>query len=134
MDFERKVHPYYRVQGEVRALDTIKNSITTHRGCYGECNFCSIAVHQGRTVVERSEASIIAEAENIVQEKGFKGYISDLGGPTANMYGIECGKKLQKGACQDKRCLYPQPCPALRVNHKKQLKLLKSIKNIKGIV
>ncbi len=133
MDFERKVHPYYRAQGEVRALDTIKNSITTHRGCYGECNFCSIAVHQGRTVVERSEASIVAEAENIVQDISFKGYISDLGGPTANMYGIECGKKLQKGACQDKRCLYPHPCPALKVNHKKQLRLLKSIKSIKGV-
>ena len=133
MDFERKVHPFYSSQGEVRALDTIKHSITTHRGCYGECNFCAIAVHQGRTVVERSEASIISEAENILQDKNFKGYISDLGGPTANMYGIECKKKLESGACTEKRCLYPEPCPALKVNHRKQLNLLKEIKNLNGV-
>jgi uncharacterized radical SAM protein YgiQ len=133
LDFERKVHPYYAAQGEVRALDTIRHSISTHRGCYGECNFCAIAVHQGRTVVERSEASIIREAQSIADSSGFKGYISDLGGPTANMYGIECRKKIRDGACRDKRCLYPEPCPALKVDHKKQLRLLKKVRDLKGV-
>lgn len=130
MDFEREVHPYYRAQGEVRALDTIRNSITTHRGCYGECNFCAIAVHQGRTVMERSEESIIKEAEKIASSKNFKGYISDVGGPTANMYGIECSKKLKSGACSHKRCMYPKTCPALNIDHQKQVNLLKKLKKI----
>lgn len=107
LPFERDVHPHYKKQGEVRALDTIKFSITTHRGCYGECNFCSITVHQGKTISSRSAASILREAKALTQLAGFKGYIADVGGPTANMYGIECDKKLHKGSCKDKRCLYP---------------------------
>lgn len=133
MNFERDVHPYYKKQGEVRALDTIKNSVTTHRGCYGECNFCAIAVHQGRTVISRSETSIIKEVENIASTKGFKGHISDVGGPTANMYQVECNKKLKHGACKDKRCLYPQTCPALKLDHSKQISLLKKLKSIPNI-
>ena len=127
LEYERDVHPYYKKDGEVRALDTIKHSITTHRGCYGECNFCAIAVHQGRRIIERSENSIIDEAKNITDLKGFTGYISDVGGPTANMYGIECEKKKEKGACVDKRCLYPQSCGALKPSHKKYTNLLKKI-------
>ncbi|MGL4732758.1 MAG: YgiQ family radical SAM protein [Fusobacteriaceae bacterium] len=133
MDFERKVHPYYGKDGEVRALDTIKNSVTTHRGCYGECSFCAIAVHQGRTVTSRSEESVIKEVENIAGEKGFKGYISDVGGPTANMYGIECEKKIKSGACKGKNCLYPKTCSQLPLNHTKQIKLLRNLKKIKNI-
>ncbi|MDN5303748.1 MAG: hypothetical protein PWP46_627 [Fusobacteriaceae bacterium] len=93
LKYEKDVHPFYKKDGTVRALDTIKNSVTTHRGCYGECNFCAIAVHQGRTIIQRSEKSILKEIESIASEKGFKGYISDIGGPTANMYAIECEKK-----------------------------------------
>lgn len=130
MDFERAVHPYYLKEGEVRALDTIRNSITTHRGCYGECNFCAIAVHQGRTVTSRSEISIVKESELLTKGKDFKGNISDLGGPTANMYGIECEKKLKNGACKNKRCLYPNTCSSLKVNHSKQIELLKKLKNL----
>jgi uncharacterized radical SAM protein YgiQ len=133
MDFERDVHPYYKAQGEVRALETIKNSITTHRGCYGECNFCAIAVHQGRTISQRSEDSIITEVQKIASTKGFKGYVSDVGGPTANMYGIECEKKLKSGACSHKRCMYPKTCPALKVDHHRQVNLLKKLKKIEGI-
>ncbi|MGL4403944.1 MAG: YgiQ family radical SAM protein [Fusobacteriaceae bacterium] len=133
MDFERKAHPYYAKDGEVRALDTIKNSVTTHRGCYGECSFCAIAVHQGRTVTSRSEESLIKEVENIAGEKGFKGYISDVGGPTANMYGIECEKKIKSGACKGKNCLYPKTCSQLPLNHTKQIKLLRNLKKIKNI-
>lgn len=88
----REVHPYYGKEGKVRALDTIRHSITTHRGCYGECNFCAIAVHQGRTIVSRSQESIINEAKDFTNDKKFKGNIADVGGPTANMYGYECDK------------------------------------------
>lgn len=133
MDFERDVHPYYKKEGVVRALDTIKYSLTTHRGCYGECNFCAIAIHQGRTVSSRSEDSIIKEITNITKDKKFKGNISDVGGPTANMYQMECAKKLKLGACSDKRCLYPQTCPALKPNHSRQIDLLKKLRSIQGI-
>jgi len=133
IDYERDVHPYYKKQGEVRALDTIKFAITSHRGCYGECNFCSLTVHQGRTVISRSEDSIIKEAKKISGLKGFTGYISDLGGPTANMFGIECERKLRKGICKDKRCLYPVHCRTIKINHKKQIELLKKLRKLNGI-
>lgn len=133
MDFEREVHPYYKKMGNVRALDTIKNSVTTHRGCYGECNFCAIAIHQGRTVVSRSEDSIVKEIKEIASAPKFKGYISDVGGPTANMYQVECTKKLKLGACPDRRCLYPKKCPALKIDHSKQIDLLKKLKKIDKI-
>jgi len=126
-------HPYYERQGKVKALDTIRFSINSHRGCYGECNFCSIAVHEGRTVRWRSEASILREAETLTRLPGFKGYILDVGGPTANMYGFECSIKLDKGACQDKRCIYPQVCPALKPNHQRQTGLLRKLREIPGI-
>jgi uncharacterized radical SAM protein YgiQ len=133
MDFERDVHPYYKKMGEVRALDTIKTSVTTHRGCYGECNFCAIAIHQGRTVISRTEDSIVDEIKEITKMKKFKGNIADVGGPTANMYQVECKKKLKFGACQDRRCLYPQKCPALKIDHSKQIDLLKRLKGIDKI-
>ena len=133
MDFERDVHPYYKKMGEVKAIQTIRNSITTHRGCYGECNFCAIAIHQGRTVVQRSEESILDEANLIASSADFKGYIADVGGPTANMYGIECSKKLKLGACKNRRCLYPNICPSLKINHNKQIDLLTKLKKIKNV-
>jgi uncharacterized radical SAM protein YgiQ len=133
MDFEREHHPFYERMGSVRALETIKFSITTHRGCYGECNFCSIAVHQGRTVRWRSERSILAEAERLTQYPDFKGTIQDVGGPTANMYGFECQKKLARGSCEDKRCLYPEICPQLGVDHSKQIALLKKLRQVPGV-
>lgn len=133
LEYERDVHPYYKKDGHVKALDTIKYSVTTHRGCYGECNFCAIAVHQGRTVISRSEDSIVREVKSIANSKGFKGIISDVGGPTANMYGLECNKKLTLGACSHQRCLYPKTCPALKLNHSKQVSLLKKLKSIEKI-
>jgi uncharacterized radical SAM protein YgiQ len=133
LDYKRDVHPYYKKQGEVRALETIKFSITAHRGCYGECNFCSLTVHQGRTVFSRSVESIIKEAGIISRLPDFKGYILDVGGPTANMYGIECGKKLKAGICKNRRCLYPAPCKELAINHKQQIELLKRLRGIKGV-
>jgi uncharacterized radical SAM protein YgiQ len=131
--YERDVHPYYLKQGTVRALDTIRYSVTTHRGCYGECNFCAIAVHQGRTIVSRSEGSIVHEVESMAAEKEFKGYISDVGGPTANMYGFECEKKMTKGSCPAKRCVFPEACEELPISHSKQLDLLEKIRAVKGV-
>jgi uncharacterized radical SAM protein YgiQ len=133
LDYERAQHPYYERQGKVKALETIKFSIPTHRGCYGECNFCAIAVHEGRTVQWRSQASILAEAQRLTQEADFKGYILDVGGPTANMYGFECAKKLKSGICADRRCVYPGVCPALKVDHRPQLALLQQIRRIQGV-
>jgi len=133
LDFTRDVHPYYSARGKVKAMDTIKFSITAHRGCYGECNFCSIGLHEGRTVISRSEQSIINEARQIAALPDFRGYILDVGGSTANMYGIDCPRKISRGACADKRCLYPQVCASLKPDHSRQLNLLKSLRKIKGV-
>ncbi len=133
LSYEREQHPYYEKQGTVKALETIRFSIPTHRGCYGECNFCAIAVHEGRTVASRNESSILAEAEVMTRQPKFKGIIADLGGPTANMYAIECAKKLHNGACVDKRCLFPDICPVLKIDHSAQIDLLSKIRKIPGI-
>jgi len=133
MDFENEVHPYYLKDGPVRAMDTIRNSLTTHRGCYGECSFCAIAMHQGRTVVSRSEESIVREANRMASRPDFNGVIRDVGGPTANMYGIECPQKLKIGACRDKRCLGDKPCPKLRIDHSRQIGLLNRVRAIPGV-
>ncbi len=123
LPFMRDVHPYHKKEGAVKALETIKFSISTHQGCYGECSFCAISVHQGRTIRSRSENSILKEAKHFTTYKDFKGIISDLGGPTANMYGYECHKKVTKGTCEEKSCMFPKLCKALKPTHKKQLDL-----------
>ena len=132
-DFEDAVHPYYARDGKVRAMDTVRNSITTHRGCYGDCSFCSIAIHQGTTVVSRSEESIVSEAERIASRPGFNGVIQDVGGPTANMYGIECRIKETKGRCTDRRCLGSKAGPRLPTDHSRQMDLLRRISSIDGV-
>ncbi len=114
-------------------MDTVRNSITTHRGCYGDCSFCSIAVHQGTTVVSRSEDSILREARRIASRPRFNGIIQDVGGPTANMYGIECRVKEVKGRCADRRCLGSKPCPRLPIDHSAQTALLGKISEIPGV-
>ncbi len=133
LSYERDVHPYYKRQGKIKAVDMIKFSISSHRGCYGDCNFCALTVHQGRYVTSRSEKSILNEVKTITKMKSFKGYISDIGGPTANMYNIECEKKFKSGACKDRECLYPSVCPALKLNHNRYLSLLKKAGEIPGI-
>ena len=133
LDFERAQHPYYEAQGKVKALETIKFSISTHRGCYGECNFCAIAVHEGRTIRWRSQKSILDEARRLTELPDFKGYIQDSGGPTANMYAIECDKKLSKGSCQGRRCLAPEICPVLKIDHSAQIELLSRLRHVKGV-
>lgn len=133
MDFEQAQHPYYERQGRARALDTIGFSITTHRGCYGECSFCAIGVHQGRTVHSRTAASILREARKLSRHPGFKGYIQDVGGPTANMFGFECRKKRLKGPCATRRCLFPEVCDQLSVDHRPQMALLEKLQGIPGV-
>ena len=133
LNYERELHPYYRNQGEVKALDTIGFSIATHRGCYGECNFCAITVHQGRKVTWRSRASILKEARTFTLHPRFKGIIQDVGGPTANMYGIDCARKEKQGCCQDKRCLFPKICSRLTTNHEQQISLLKALRAVDGV-
>jgi uncharacterized radical SAM protein YgiQ len=133
LDFARDVHPYYKAQGKVRAMETIKFSITSHRGCYGECNFCSIGLHEGRTIISRSEKSIIDEAQKLSALPDFKGYILDVGGSTANMYGIDCQTKQTHGACKNKRCLYPRVCTNLKADHSRQINLLKNLRKINGV-
>jgi len=133
LPYQRDIHPYDKKIGEVRALETIKFSITTHRGCYGECRFCAITVHQGRHVTERTPASIIREAEYLTNLPDFKGFIHDIGGPTANMYGIECTKKRTKGACQDKSCIFPDICKQLSLSHQPQIRLLERLRHIPKI-
>jgi uncharacterized radical SAM protein YgiQ len=133
LDYTREVHPYYEKLGSVKAQETIKFSITTHRGCFGECGFCSIAVHQGKEVVSRSEKSVLSETEKITKLKGFKGYITDFGGPTANMYGSGCRSEKNAGSCGNKRCLFPQKCANLLPGHNKQLELLEKASRLEGV-
>lgn len=129
LDFERDAHPYYKT-GEIRALATIKQSLTTHRGCFGQCNFCAIAVHQGRRIVSRSVKSIVDEVIRIRKKPGWNGNISDVGGPTANMFGTTCRKEW---VCKDKHCLTPKPCPNLQFGHQAQTDLLRRLRSIPGI-
>ncbi len=133
LPYERDTHPYYKKMGSVRALDTIRFSITTHRGCFGGCNFCSIAVHQGNGVVSRNEESIIREAKSFTKHAGFRGIIADIGGPTANMYGMLCKNMSRKGICTDKHCLGERVCRGMSVSHKSQISLLRKIRNIPGV-
>ncbi len=133
LKFERDAHPYYKKQGVIKALDTIRFSVTSHRGCYGQCNFCAITAHQGRVIISRSIKSILKEVKSITELPDFKGNIQNIGGPTANMFGSFCKKMLTKGACKDKRCLSPEKCHSLNLEHKKQIELLKALRSIKGV-
>jgi len=134
LPFTRELHPYHQPQGKVKCLETIKFSIMTHQGCWGECNFCAIGVHQGRTIRTRSEESIVKEAKEFTTYKDFKGIISDLGGPTANMYGYECKKKLKLGTCDHQRCVDSRHlCSSMRVDHSRMLGMMKQVREIPGI-
>jgi len=133
LPYSRNAHPCHEKDGPIAALETIRFSLTTHRGCYGECRFCAITAHQGRHLVSRNESSILGEAAAFADHPDFKGIISDVGGPTANMYGIECPRKQTRGACHDKRCIFPTPCKHLPVDHGRQISLLKDLRNLPGV-
>jgi uncharacterized radical SAM protein YgiQ len=134
LPFTRELHPFHRPEGKVKCLETIKFSIMTHQGCWGECNFCAIGVHQGRTIRTRSENSIVQEAKDFKEYKDFKGIISDLGGPTANMYGYECNKKLKLGTCDHQRCVdSTHLCKSMKVDHGRIIEMNKKVREIPGI-
>ncbi|MFO7727357.1 MAG: YgiQ family radical SAM protein [Desulfonatronovibrio sp.] len=134
LPFLNDAHPLCRSMGHIRALETIKDSITTHRGCYGECSFCSIAVHQGRSVISRSVESIVREAGKLSQSEGFAGVIRDVGGPTANMYGSGCKNMSLGRPCLDRHCTgFEGVCSRLVPGHNKQKRLLEKISALPGI-
>lgn len=131
IEYERAVHP--AIKGKVKALDTIKTSIISHRGCFGGCSFCAIAVHQGRRVVSRSAFSIEKEVKSMAEKKWFSGTITDIGGPTGNMYMMKCKKMEKLGACTHKHCLYPEVCSGMNVDHKMLIDMLENVKKIQGV-
>ncbi len=134
LPFTRELHPYYAKDGKVKCLETIKFSIMTHHGCWGECNFCAIGVHQGRTIRTRSEENILQEAKDFNKYKDYKGIISDVGGPTANMYGYECNKKLKLGTCDYQRCVDADHlCKSMKVNHSRNINLLRQVREVEGV-
>ena len=133
LPYERSYHPSYEAAGGIPAIQEVQFSITSNRGCIGECAFCSLAFHQGRIIQSRSHESILAEARLITQLPGFKGYIHDVGGPTADFRKPACPKQLEKGACIGKRCLSPKPCKSLQVDHRDYLELLRKLRALPGV-
>ncbi len=133
LPFERTYHPIYEEFGGIPAIKEVEFSIVSHRGCFGGCAFCALNFHQGRVIQRRSQNSILAEANKLVWQPGFKGYIHDVGGPTANFRSVACKKQIEKGVCKDRQCLYPKPCKNLIVDHSEYLDLLKKVRNIPEI-
>ena len=133
LPYARDYHPDYDAEGGVPAITEVKFSITHNRGCFGACNFCAIAFHQGREVRSRSEASVITEAEKIAALPDFKGYINDVGGPTANFRYPSCDKQREGGVCPNKKCLAPTPCKNLKVDHTEYAHMLSEIEKVKGV-
>lgn len=129
-DYNRDYHPSYQ---HVPAIDEVKFSLISNRGCFGSCNFCALAFHQGRIIQARSHESIIAEANKMVWDPSFKGYIHDVGGPTANFRDTACDKQKTKGACPTKQCLWPEPCKNLKVDHEDYLSLLTKLRQLPNV-
>lgn len=133
LPYQRTYHPSYEKEGGVPAIAEIKFSLISNRGCFGGCNFCALTFHQGRIIQVRSHDSIVAEAKLITQDKDFKGYIHDVGGPTANFRHPSCQKQLQAGVCKHRQCLCPKPCPNLSVNHSDYLSLLQKLRQLPNV-
>lgn len=133
LPYMRDYHPSYISEGGVPAIDEVKFSITHNRGCFGACNFCALAFHQGRTVRSRSIESVVHEAEIITKLPGFKGYINDVGGPTANFRYPSCDRQKEHGVCAERQCLAPKPCRHLKVDHSEYIKLLRAVENVEGV-
>jgi len=132
LPYQRKPHPKYGAAG-IPALATVKFSITSHRGCLGSCTFCSLRAHQGRVIQRRSERSILAEAGQITRMPGFKGHITDIGGPTANMYAATCPQLQAAKPCRKRECLFPERCPTLENDLREQLKVLDAVRRLPGV-
>ena len=130
LPYMRNYHPSYEEAGGVPAIREIKFSLVSNRGCFGGCSFCALTFHQGRIIQTRSHESIVEEAKIITQDPEFKGYIHDVGGPTANFRAPACQKQLEKGACPNKQCLFPTPCKNLEVDHKDYIELLHKLREL----
>ena len=133
LPYQRTWHPMYDALGGVPALQEVQFSIAQVRGCFGACNFCALTFHQGRIVTSRSKASIVEEGKRLTQLPGFKGYIHDVGGPTANFREPACEKQLRHGACRERQCLFPQPCKNLKVDHREYIDILRELRGLKGV-
>ncbi|MBR5156788.1 MAG: YgiQ family radical SAM protein [Clostridia bacterium] len=133
LPYARNYHPMYEDQGGIPAISEVKFSLTSVRGCFGACNFCALAFHQGRTIQARSHKSIIAEAQKFIHDPDFKGYIHDVGGPTANFRQTACEKQKKAGVCKDRQCLFPEPCPALKADHSDYVELLRKLRALDGV-
>ena len=133
LPYMRTYHPMYKELGGIKAIEEVKFSLAANRGCYGNCNFCALAFHQGRIVTSRSDESLIREAKLMISDPEFKGYIHDVGGPTANFRELACDKQKTLGACKLKHCLYPSPCKNMKVDHKKYLDLLRKLRKLDGV-
>lgn len=130
LPYERTYHPSYEKDGGVPAISEIQFSLISCRGCFGACSFCALTFHQGRIIQTRSHESIIKEAKKITEMPNFKGYIHDVGGPTANFYHPSCKKQLKSGVCKNKQCLWPQPCKNLDTDHSEYLQLLRKLREL----
>ncbi len=130
LPFERSWHPQYDQYGGIPAINEVEFSLTSHRGCYGGCSFCALNFHQGRAIQKRSQSSVINEAKKLTWMPNFKGYIHDVGGPTANFRNIACEKQKKHGVCKDRQCLYPAPCKNLKVDHSEYLSLLRKLREL----
>jgi len=130
LPYERTYHPSYEEKGGVPAISEIKFSLISNRGCFGGCSFCALTFHQGRTIQVRSHESIIEEAKLLTQDKDFKGYIHDVGGPTANFRQPSCEKQLKVGVCKHRQCLFPTPCPNMKADHSDYVSLLRKLREI----
>ena len=133
LPYARTYHPMYEAAGGVPAIREIRFSLTSNRGCFGSCNFCALTYHEGRIVQARSHASIIEEARRMIRDPEFKGYIHDVGGPTAEFRKPACAGQLKRGACPHRLCLYPSPCPHLEVDHRDYLRLLRELRELPGV-
>ena len=133
LPYQRDCHPMYQKEGGGPAIAEVKFSLVSNRGCFGGCSFCALTFHQGRIVQTRSHSSIVEEAKRLIQDKEFKGYLHDVGGPTANFRHPSCEKQLTKGVCTKKQCLFPTPCKNLMVDHQDYLKLLRELRALPGV-
>ena len=130
LPYERTYHPSYEAAGGVPAISEIKFSLISNRGCFGGCSFCALTFHQGRTIQVRSHESIIEEAKLLTEDPEFKGYIHDVGGPTANFRHPSCEKQLKVGVCKHRQCLFPEPCPNMKADHSDYLQLLRKLRKV----
>lgn len=133
LPYMNNYHPIYESKGGIPAISEIKFSLTSNRGCFGGCSFCALTFHQGRIIQTRSHESLIREAEQMTHDPDFKGYIHDVGGPTANFRHKSCAKQDRYGVCTNKQCLFPEPCRNLKVDHKDYIELLRKLEAIPGV-